>query len=160
MRAVIQRVVSGGVTIAHTKVRRDIDRGAVVLVGVGADDGDDDIEYVVRKVFNTKLWERRDEDDEKSRKPWSASVVDLGLDVLFVSQFTLHAELKGNKPSYHRASPPQLAKPMYEKFLRRAREEYSSRAGKIEDGEFGAMMEVRVANDGPVTIIVDSKSRG
>jgi D-tyrosyl-tRNA(Tyr) deacylase len=158
MRAVIQRVVSGGVTIAHTEVRRDIGRGAVVLVGVGADDGDDDIEYVVRKVFNTKLWERKD--DDESRKPWSASVVDLGLDVLFVSQFTLHAELKGNKPSYHRASPPRLAKPMYEKFLRRAREEYSSRAGKIEDGEFGAMMEVHVVNDGPVTIIVDSKNRG
>ena len=87
MRAVIQRVVSGGVTIARTKVRRDIDRGAVVLVGIGADDDDEDIDYVVRKVFNTKLWER----DDETRKPWSASIADLGLDVLFVSQFTLHA---------------------------------------------------------------------
>ncbi len=156
MRAVIQRVVSGGVTIARTKVRRDIDRGAVVLVGIGADDDDEDIDYVVRKVFNTKLWER----DDETRKPWSASIADLGLDVLFVSQFTLHAELKGNKPSYHRAAPPLVAKPMYEKFVSRARDEYGARAGKIEDGEFGAMMEVHVVNDGPVTIIVDSKNRG
>ena len=155
MRAVIQKCVRGSVTVTtpSSSVTRSIGRGAVVLVGIGHDDDAQDVEYVLRKTFNTKLWSSSSEDGSKA---WSRSIRDENLDVLFVSQFTLHAELKGNKPSFHRALPPSSAKAMYESFLRKAREEYG---GVIEDGEFGATMEVNIVNDGPVTIIVDSKNR-
>lgn len=154
MRAVIQKCVRGSVTVTtpSSSVTRSIGRGAVVLVGIGHDDDAQDVEYVLRKTFNTKLWSS----GEDGSKAWSRSIRDENLDVLFVSQFTLHAELKGNKPSFHRALPPSSAKAMYEAFLQKAREEYG---GVIEDGEFGAMMEVNIVNDGPVTIIVDSKNR-
>ena len=158
MRAVIQKCVRGSVTVtpssssgSSASVTRSIGRGAVVLVGIGHDDDEQDVEYVLRKTFNTKLWSSED-----GSKAWSRSIKDENLDILFVSQFTLHAELKGNKPSFHRALPPSSAKAMYESFLQKARNEYG---GVIEDGEFGAMMEVNIVNDGPVTIIVDSKNR-
>lgn len=153
MRAVIQRCVEGAVTITETAETRTIGRGAVVLVGIAVDDTEEDAEFILRKVFNTKLWNNGDD------KAWASSISDGDLDVLFVSQFTLHAELKGNKPSFHRALPPAAARHAYEKLLNRARTEYK-RGGKIEDGQFGAMMEVRIVNDGPVTIVLDSRNRG
>jgi D-tyrosyl-tRNA(Tyr) deacylase len=112
------------------------------------------VEFIVRKVFNTKLF-----DDVDGDKSWARSIVAIEGDVLFISQFTLHAELKGNKPSYHRAMGPTAARELYERFLTRARSEYKDKVGKIEDGEFGAMMDVHIVNDGPVTIVLDSKNR-
>lgn len=154
MRAVVQRCASGSVRVRASGVTRDIARGAVVLVGIAADDDDDDVEFIVRKVFNTKLF-----DDVDGDKSWARSIVAIEGDVLFISQFTLHAELKGNKPSYHRAMGPTAARELYERFLTRARSEYKDKVGKIEDGEFGAMMDVHIVNDGPVTIVLDSKNR-
>lgn len=152
MRAVVQRCSSGSVTVRASGATREIARGAVVLVGIEGNDDDDDVEFILRKVFNTKLFD----DGEKS---WARSIVTIEGDVLFISQFTLHAELKGNKPSYHRAMGPTAARELYERFLTRARSEYKDKVGKIEDGEFGAMMDVHIVNDGPVTIVLDSKNR-
>ena len=156
MRAVVQRVARGGVTVDGEDSARTIGRGLVVLVGIGVDDDDGDMEYIARKVFNTKLWPSED-----GSKQWARSAKDCDFDVLFISQFTLHAELKGNKPSYHRAASPTTAEPLYDAFIEHTRANYLAAAGKgkIECGEFGAMMEVDIQNDGPVTLILDSKSK-
>jgi len=161
MRAVVQRVSRASVTMRardedegenEPPVTRVTGRGLVVLVCVEASDDDDDMAYIARKVFNTKLW------PDASGKPWCASAREREFDVLFVSQFTLCAELKGNKPSFHRSAAPERAKTSYDSFLAHARAEYAS-AGNIESGDFGAMMDVDIQNDGPVTLILDSKNR-
>jgi len=157
MRAVVQRVARGGVTVDGEDAARTIGRGLVVLVGIGVDDDDGDIEYIARKVYNTKLWPSAD-----GAKQWARSAKECEYDVLFISQFTLHAELKGNKPSYHRAASPTTAEPLYDKFIEHVRSNYVSAGegkGKIECGKFGAMMDVDIHNDGPVTLILDSKNK-
>jgi D-tyrosyl-tRNA(Tyr) deacylase len=128
-----------------------IERGLCVLVGVTADDTEEDLEYVARKIANTRLW------DDAQGRPNGASVVQAGLEVLCVSQFTLYAKLKGNKPDYHLAAPGPVARPMYERLVAAVRQ--SVGADRVKEGVFGAMMVVDLANDGPVTIIVDSNAR-
>ncbi len=149
MRAVIQRVLQAAVS-AEGKVTGAIDRGLLVLVGIAADDTTEDITWLVGKIVGQKLFP-----DESGRM--NLSVIDIAGGVLVVSQFTLLASTrKGTKPSWHRAAPPEAAVPLYEEFVRAM----GAAAGRpVATGTFGAMMEVSLVNDGPVTLVLDSRLR-
>ena len=149
MKAIIQRVCNASVTVSN-EVISSIQNGLCVLVGISRDDTDKDIEYIVRKILNIRLF-----DAEAQNGKWDKSVVDRDFEVLCVSQFTLQSQLKGNKPDFHLAMGAELSKDFYEKFLASMRKAYKSE--KIKDGKFGAYMQVSIQNDGPVTIILDSK---
>ena len=149
MRAVIQRVKHCSVTI-DGKVKSSIGKGMLVLLGVGEDDNPEDIDYLVKKISNLRIF-----DDENG--VMNISVLDDGGDILVVSQFTLMASTyKGNRPSYIRAARHEISIPMYEEFVRKMEEAIGKKVGT---GEFGADMKVELLNDGPVTIIMDSKQR-
>ncbi|MBR5398980.1 MAG: D-tyrosyl-tRNA(Tyr) deacylase [Bacteroidales bacterium] len=149
MRAVIQRVKHCSVTI-DGKVKSSIGKGMLVLLGVGEDDNAEDIDYLVKKISNLRIF-----DDENG--VMNVSVLDDGGDILVVSQFTLMASTyKGNRPSYIRAARHEISIPMYEEFVRKMEEAIGKKVGT---GEFGADMKVELLNDGPVTIIMDSKQR-
>lgn len=147
MRVVIQRVSSASVTIAGT-VKSSIGPGLLILLGVGHDDDESDIDYLVKKSSALRIF-----DDENG--VMNRSVIDVGGDVIVVSQFTLMASTKkGNRPSYIEAAGHEKAIPLYEEFCRRM----SAAIGKpVGTGEFGADMKVALVNDGPVTICIDSK---
>lgn len=149
MRAVIQRVSSASVTIGGV-VKSSIGAGLLVLLGVGHQDDDSDIEYLVKKTVALRIF--NDEDGVMNR-----SVLDVGGDVIVVSQFTLMASTKkGNRPSYIEAAGHEKAIPLYESFC----EALSAALGRsVGTGEFGADMKVSLVNDGPVTICIDSKNR-
>ncbi len=149
MRAVIQRVSEAQVLI-EGKPRGAIERGLLVLVAVEDADTTDDIEWLSGKIARLRVFP----DDQGVM---NRSVQEVGGDILVVSQFTLFASTrKGNRPSYSRSARPEIAVPLYEKFLARL----ALDLGKpVQTGEFGADMKVRLVNDGPVTIIIDTKSR-
>jgi D-tyrosyl-tRNA(Tyr) deacylase len=148
MRAVIQRVTAASVTIGGT-VKATIDKGLLVLVGIEDSDGPGDIDWLSNKVLNMRIF------DDENKVP-NISVRDIGGDLLVVSQFTLYASTrKGNRPSYIRASKSDVAIPIYERFLAQLQ---NGLGREIFSGEFGADMQVMLVNDGPITIIVDSKS--
>ena len=149
MRAVIQRVSKASVTIDN-KIYSQIENGLLVLVGIEDADTADDIEWLSGKIVNLRVFN----DDNGVM---NISVKDINGDILAVSQFTLHASTKkGNRPSYIKASKPEFAIPMYEKFI----QQLSNDLGKIVGtGVFGADMKVELLNDGPVTIIIDTKNR-
>lgn len=149
MRVVIQKVSEASVTI-EGKVKSAIKKGLLILVGIEDADTQEDIDWLVKKIVQLRIF-----DDENG--VMNLSLQDVGGDVIVVSQFTLHASTKkGNRPSYIRASKPDFAIPMYEKFVAAI----SAAIGKpVGTGEFGAMMEVALVNDGPVTIIIDSKQK-
>ncbi|HCD41736.1 MAG: D-aminoacyl-tRNA deacylase [Bacillota bacterium] len=145
MRAVVQRVRSARVTVGDEVVGK-IGPGLVVFLGVGEDDTSDDLNYVVDKVANLRVFE----DDEGKM---NLSALQLGLDILVVSQFTLWGDCRrGRRPSFIRAAPPEKAVRMYEEFIEKLQETGLS----VETGRFQAMMTVSVENDGPVTILLDS----
>ena len=149
MRVVIQRVSSASVSIGG-KVRSAIGAGLLVLLGIGHDDGPEDIEWLVRKVAGLRIF-----DDEAG--VMNRSVVEVGGEALVVSQFTLMASTKkGNRPSYLGATGHELAIPLYESFCQALSEAVGRPVGT---GEFGADMQVALVNDGPVTICIDSKNR-
>lgn len=149
MRIVIQRVSEARVDIEGKTVGA-IEKGLMTLLGVTHDDTDEDIEWLVKKMVNLRIF--GDEEGKMNR-----SVVDVEGGILVVSQFTLYADAKkGNRPSYIRSAPPDVSIPIYERFLDALRARFS---GPVETGEFGAMMEVSLTNDGPVTIILDSRQR-
>ena len=149
MRAVIQRVLQASVSVEGT-VTGAIDRGLLVLVGVAADDTDDDIAWLAGKIAGQKLFP-----DESGRM--NLSVTDIAGGVLVVSQFTLLASTrKGTKPSWHRAAAPDAAVPHYEEFVRAMEK---ATGCPVATGTFGAMMEVSLVNDGPVTLVLDSRLR-
>jgi D-tyrosyl-tRNA(Tyr) deacylase len=149
MRAVIQRVSQANVTI-NGQVRGAIGRGLVVLLAVEEADDADDIEWLSGKLVRLRIF-----DDEQG--VMNRSVQDVDGEVLLVSQFTLFASTrKGNRPSYIRSAKPEIAVPLYEQFLARLTQDFGK---PIQTGEFGAMMLVSLVNDGPVTIIIDSKAR-
>ncbi|KAI2663253.1 D-aminoacyl-tRNA deacylase 1 [Labeo rohita] len=125
-----------------------IGRGLCVLLGISVEDTQKDVDYMVRKILNLRLFE-----DENGRA-WSRSVMDNELEVLCVSQFTLQCILKGNKPDYHSAMPAELSQPFYNNMLEQMRETYKPHL--IKDGKFGAKMQVHIQNDGPVTIQLES----
>ncbi|XP_018606190.1 D-aminoacyl-tRNA deacylase 1 [Scleropages formosus] len=147
MKAIIQRVSKASVTVGEQQVS-SIGRGLCVLLGISVDDTQKDVEYMVRKILNIRLFE-----DENGRA-WSQSVVDRELEVLCVSQFTLQCYLKGNKPDFHGAMPAELAQPFYTSMLEQMRSAY--RPELVKDGQFGARMQVHIQNDGPVTIELES----
>ncbi len=149
MRVVIQRVTEAGVTV-EKKLVASIKKGLLVLLGIEDSDSEDDIDWLVKKIVQLRIF-----DDEQG--VMNLSVQDISGEILIVSQFTLHANTKkGNRPSYIRASKPEHAIPVYDKFLDKV-EELTGR--RPERGIFGAMMEVSLVNDGPVTIIIDSKQK-
>ncbi len=131
------------------KVVSSIGPGLVCLIGLGKGDGDDEQDYVARKILGGRLWH-----NEESGKTWSQSVTQRNLEVLLVSQFTLFCKFKGNKADFHHAMGPTEARETYAGFVERVRKDYQ--ADKVKDGVFGAMMNVALVNDGPVTVIVDS----
>ena len=149
MIAVIQRVSSASVEI-NGMVKGRIGEGLLVLVGIEDADNDEDIEWLSGKIVNLRIFN----DDAGVM---NVSVKDDGGDILVVSQFTLHASTKkGNRPSYIKAAKPEISIPLYEKLLARM----SNDLGKaVQSGEFGADMKVALLNDGPVTIVIDSKDR-
>ncbi len=149
MRLLLQRVREASVTINH-KITGKIDEGILVLAGIEEADSTEDIDWVVRKTVNMRIF--NDEDGVMNK-----SILDEGGDVLLISQFTLHASTKkGNRPSYIKAAKPEQAVPLYEKLI----SEFETQLGKqIQTGEFGADMKVGLVNDGPVTIWLDSKNK-
>lgn len=149
MRVVIQRVKSGSVSVDGSVVSQ-IGKGIVCLVGIVDSDTLADAQWLVTRTLGCKLW------DNDDGRPWRKSVVNLGYDVLIVSQFTLSCEKLGAKhvPDFRRSMPPAAAHVLYNDVLRLAREGH--KGGKVEAGVFGANMDVALTNDGPVTIIVDT----
>jgi len=149
MRAVIQRVSEASVRIDQ-EVRGAIDHGLVILLGVEAEDGMEDVEWLANKIAGLRIFS--DAEGKMNR-----SLVDVEGRALIISQFTLHASTKkGNRPSFIKAAPPAISKPLYQSFC----ETLSREIGHpIERGRFGVMMEVALVNDGPVTIIIDSRNR-
>lgn len=149
MRIVIQKVKKASVTVSGKKIS-EIKKGLLILVGIENDDTNEDINYLVKKATQLRIFE--DENDVMN-----LSVKDVSGDVIVVSQFTLHAcTKKGNRPSYIRAAKPDFSIPMYEKFVSAME---IALGKKIGTGKFGAMMDVQLTNDGPVTIIIDSKQK-
>jgi D-aminoacyl-tRNA deacylase len=149
MRAVIQRVSNASVTINGT-IHAKIQKGLLVFLGIEDADDMDDIAWLSNKIVNLRIY-----DDENG--VMNISVKEINGDILLVSQFTLHASTrKGNRPSYIKASKPEIAIPIYEKMI----EKVSNDLGKsVSTGKFGADMKVELLNDGPVTIVIDSKNR-
>ncbi len=149
MRLLIQRVTEARCHISG-KLFSQIAKGLVVLVGVGYDSTDEDIEWLAKKLVQLRIF-----DDEAG--VMNLSLQDVGGEAMLVSQFTLHAMTKkGNRPSWIKAAPESISKPLYEKFVRRV-EELLGRS--VATGEFGADMKIELTNDGPVTIWIDSKNR-
>ncbi|MBP6022726.1 D-aminoacyl-tRNA deacylase [Ferruginibacter sp.] len=149
MRAVIQRVTSASVAIDGT-VKSAIQNGLLVLVGIEDADTNEDIEWLSNKIINLRIF------DDENKVP-NISVKDIGGDILLVSQFTLHAATKkGNRPSYIKASKPDVAIPLYEKMIVQLEKDLGK---EILTGEFGADMKVELVNDGPVTIWIDTKNK-
>ena len=149
MRALIQRVSEASVTI-DGNVKSSIGNGLLVLLGVEPEDTTQDIEWLCGKITRLRIF--NDENEVMNH-----SIKDIDGEMIVVSQFTLHASTKkGNRPSYIKAAKPDIAIPMYEQFVK----QMESELGKpIQTGEFGADMKVRLLNDGPVTIWIDSKNR-
>ena len=148
MRVVLQRVSHASVTVEE-KVIGKIQRGFLLLVGVTHDDAMKDMEYLVRKIVQMRIFE--DEEGKLNR-----SIQDIGGEILSVSQFTLYADTKkGNRPSFSKAAPGNVALEMFEQFNGLLRDT----GVPVETGQFGADMKVELLNDGPVTILLDSKKR-
>ncbi len=149
MRIVIQRVSSASVSIENEEYS-SIGNGLLVLAGFESLDTQDDLDWITSKLCNLRIF--ADDNGVMNR-----SVVEINGEILIVSQFTLHASTKkGNRPSYIRAAPPEIAIPLYNLFVRKV----SDQLGKeVKTGVFGAMMKVGLLNDGPVTIIIDSKNK-
>lgn len=147
MRIVIQRVKEASVAIGE-EIAGKIGKGLLILLGIEEADTEEDIQWLCGKIARLRIF-----DDAEG--VMNCSVVDVDGALLVVSQFTLHASTKkGNRPSYIRAARPDFAVPMYEKFIETLRQETGK---EIQTGRFGAMMDVALINDGPVTIIIDSK---
>lgn len=150
MRVVIQRVKNASVTIGG-KMVSSIGEGLMLLVGIEESDGDEDIEWLCQKIVKMRLF-----NDEEGVMNLPVTSLNEG-GILVVSQFTLMASTKkGNRPSYIRAARPEISIPLYERFVARLSQEYGH---PVQTGRFGADMQVALVNDGPVTIIIDSKER-
>lgn len=149
MKAVIQRVSESSVTI-NNEIVAQIQQGLLVLVGIEDADNQEDIIWLASKIANLRIF--ADENDVMN-----LSLKDIDGDMVVVSQFTLHAlTKKGNRPSYIKASKPEIAIPLYESFVKKMEIELGK---KVQTGQFGADMKVSLLNDGPVTIIIDTKNK-
>jgi D-tyrosyl-tRNA(Tyr) deacylase len=149
MRVVIQRVSEASVKV-NEAICGEIKNGLLVLLGIEDADTNEDIEWLTKKIINLRIF--ADENEVMNK-----NVLETGGDILLISQFTLHASTKkGNRPSYIKASKPDVASPMYEKMIAQLEIDLSK---KIQTGIFGVDMKVQLLNDGPVTIVIDSKNR-
>lgn len=149
MRVVLQRVSHASVTVEN-QITADIQKGLLILVGIEDADTQEDIDWLVGKIIKMRIF--ADENDVMN-----CSVQDIDGDIIVVSQFTLHASAKkGNRPSYIKAAKPEFAIPMYENFVKALEKDFNK---KVQTGIFGADMKVNLLNDGPVTILMDSKNR-
>ena len=149
MKIVLQRVSKASVTV-DSEIVADIQKGLLVLVGIEDADTHEDIDWLVGKIIKMRIFGDENE-------VMNCSVQDIDGDIIVVSQFTLHASTKkGNRPSYIKASKPEFAIPMYENFVKSLEKDFNK---KIQTGIFGADMKVSLLNDGPVTILIDSKNR-
>jgi D-tyrosyl-tRNA(Tyr) deacylase len=149
MIAVLQRVTGASVKIEN-KIKGEIKNGLMILLGIEEADNTGDIDWLCRKIVNMRIF--NDDEDVMNK-----SLIDVHGEILLISQFTLHASTKkGNRPSYIKAAKPDIAIPLYEKMLSCLDMEIPT---KIQSGEFGADMKVSLVNDGPVTIILDSKDK-
>ena len=149
MKVVIQRVSEASVKI-DGEIKSSIKNGLLILLGIEDADGDEDIEWLCAKISNLRIFA-----DENG--VMNLSVKETNGDILLISQFTLHAlTKKGNRPSYIKASKPEIAIPLYEKFISQMEKEINK---KVFTGIFGADMKISLINDGPVTIIIDSKNK-
>lgn len=149
MRVVIQRVISAAVTIDEA-LKSKIDKGLLILLGIEDTDTDEDISWLCGKIIRLRIFNDAD-------GIMNLSVADIAGEILVVSQFTLHASTKkGNRPSYLKAAKSEIAIPQYEKFI----QQMSSELNKpVASGEFGADMQISLINDGPVTIIIDTRNK-
>jgi len=149
MRVVIQRVKEASVSVQGVKIS-EIQKGLLILVGVETLDTQQDIDWLVAKVAKLRIFEDLD-------RAMNVSLQDIGADVIVVSQFTLHASTKkGNRPSFIKAAKPEVAIPLYQEFVDSLEKQLDK---KIQTGQFGAMMDVALINDGPVTITIDTKNK-
>ncbi|KAI0062369.1 D-tyrosyl-tRNA deacylase, partial [Artomyces pyxidatus] len=149
MKAVVQRVLSASVTV-DGEVISQISRGLMVLVGIGTDDTASDVEVLTKKIMSLRVF------SDESESMWKRNVKQIDGEVLCVSQFTLMANTsKGNKPDFHRAMSADQSRPLYASFLEKMSQSYHP--DKIKDGKFGAMMNVTLTNEGPVTFTLDSR---
>ena len=150
MRAVVQRVTEGGVYIPEENYQAEIGHGMVILLGIKIGDNESDALFVADKCSNLRIFE-----DENGKM--NLSIKDVDGEALIISQFTLYGETaRGNRPSFIEAARPEEAIPLYEKFIKRVKENLDN--SKIKTGIFGAMMSIKIINDGPVTVIVESKN--
>lgn len=151
MRALVQRVSEAGVYIEKENYKAEIEKGIVILLGIKNDDSDEDILFVADKCSNLRIFE-----DENEKM--NLSLKDVNGEVLIISQFTLYGDAqKGNRPSFIEAARPEIAIPLYENFIHRMKSNLGEE--KIKTGIFGAMMKVKIINDGPVTVLVESKQQ-
>jgi len=149
MRAVIQRVIEASVAIQQN-IKSKIKSGLLIFIGIQDEDTIEDIEWLSNKIINLRIF------DDENKVP-NISVKDIDGDILVVSQFTLHASTKkGNRPSYLKASKGEIAIPLYEQFIIQLSNDFGK---MIYTGEFGADMQVGLINDGPVTILIDTKNK-
>jgi len=149
MRALIQRVLMSSVEVDGELIG-EIKEGMNILLGVFSDDTEEDLEYLIKKIPQLRIFS-----DENGKM--NLSILQTNGEILVISQFTLCADTKkGNRPSYIHAAAPDIAEEMYEKFIKRLKE---SGISKVEHGKFGADMKVQILNDGPVTIMLDSKNK-
>jgi D-tyrosyl-tRNA(Tyr) deacylase len=149
MRVVVQRVSKASVTVENEVVGK-IDEGLMILVGIENEDSKEDADWLSKKICNLRIFD--DEDGVMNK-----SLLDVKGNILTVSQFTLHAKTKkGNRPSYIAAAKPDISVPLYEYFVDKLK---SESAANVETGKFGAHMEVALVNDGPVTILIDTKNK-
>ena len=149
MRAVVQKVSDAHITIDQN-THKEMGSGLVVLLGIESSDGPEDIEWLSGKISRLRIFHDTD-------GIMNLSVLDVNGSVMIVSQFTLHASTrKGNRPSYIKAAPPEIAIPLYEEFVKRMESDLSK---QVITGEFGAYMQIRLTNDGPVTIQIDTKNK-
>ncbi len=150
MRALVQRVSKGSVKISSHNYEAKIEKGIVLLLGVKEGDGIEEVNFVADKCCNLRIFE-----DENEKM--NLSVKNILGEMLIISQFTLYGDArKGNRPSFTQAAPPKLAEELYERFIERVNKNLGE--DKVKSGIFGAMMEVEIINDGPVTILVESKT--
>jgi len=150
LRAVVQRVTEGGVYIPEENYQAEIGHGMVILLGIKIGDNESDALFVADKCSNLRIFE-----DENGKM--NLSIKDVDGEALIISQFTLYGETaRGNRPSFIEAARPEEAIPLYEKFIKRVKENLGN--SKIKTGIFGAMMSIKIINDGPVTVIVESKN--
>jgi len=148
MRVVIQRVTEAAVSI-NEEINGKIEKGLLILVGIGQEDDLEDIQWLTQKITNLRIFSDAD-------GKMNLSIQDIKGEILLVSQFTLYASTKkGNRPSFIQSAPPTIAIPLYEQFIKSLKETGIS----VQTGQFGADMKVSLTNDGPVTIIIDSKNK-